>query len=509
VALIGTWGAVSGFLPVWTDKLAGGLAELTVTARMADPAPESIEIDVEPQAVSDGGAEGPVYVLKKTPGYTKAPEPGEEFTHTWTVVNTGAEAGSGVTLSDYLPVKAIDLQSVSSDQPDDFQFDAEEGKFVWRLGRLPADGAAAEASLTVRMRVAARPRSLIDASTNRAGIKDDAASGDPDVFAVKRSLALADAAAAGDEFRVTLTVANKSAWPVEQVRVAGELPADQVDRQSVSFNREGVDYDASTGQFTWSIPAIQAKNPRAKAINQVVISIGAILGCLAGPLIGGWMGRRPAYFLLCLFSLLVCQYIFRFMSTYDLAFILAAGVAGCATASFYGWLPLYLPELFPTRVRATGQGLSFNFGRIFAAIGAISTGQLMGFFDGSYPRACATITLVYVLGLVRRRGDHLGTARAVLRGPAPRRGLRPKRSRHHPGLPGRHGADLAGSGNQREAAAGVGVGVRQSGTPSYIHVGDTLLWRGRRFFACWTSAAAYAKLRGMENLFLGTRSPLF
>ena len=24
------------------------------------------------------------------------------------------------------------------------------------------------------------------------------------------------------------------------------------------------------------------------------------------------------------------------------------------TATFYGWLPLYLPELFPTRVRATG-----------------------------------------------------------------------------------------------------------------------------------------------------------
>ena len=23
------------------------------------------------------------------------------------------------------------------------------------------------------------------------------------------------------------------------------------------------------------------------------------------------------------------------------------------TAAFYGWLPLYLPELFPTRVRAT------------------------------------------------------------------------------------------------------------------------------------------------------------
>jgi len=75
-------------------------------------------------------------------------------------------------------------------------------------------------------------------------------------------------------------------------------------------------------------------------------------------------------------------------------------VVGFFTAAFYGWLPLYLPELFPTRVRATGQGLSFNFGRIFAAFGALGTGQLMGFFGGSYPRACATITLVYLVGMV-------------------------------------------------------------------------------------------------------------
>ena len=42
-----------------------------------------------------------------------------------------------------------------------------------------------------------------------------------------------------------------------------------------------------------------------------------------------------------------------------------AVLLGVFTAAFYGWLPLYLPELFPTRVRATGQGLSFNFGRIW------------------------------------------------------------------------------------------------------------------------------------------------
>jgi len=51
-------------------------------------------------------------------------------------------------------------------------------------------------------------------------------------------------------------------------------------------------------------------------------------------------------------------------------------------------------------VRATGQGVAYNTGRIFAALGALTMGQLMRVFDGSYARACATITLIYVLGMV-------------------------------------------------------------------------------------------------------------
>jgi hypothetical protein len=69
------------------------------------------------------------------------------------------------------------------------------------------------------------------------------------------------------------------------------------------------------------------------------------------------------------------------------------------TASFYGWFPLYLPELFPTKVRATGQGLSYNFGRLFAAVGALTQGQLVAVFDGSYARAGAVVTLIYLLGM--------------------------------------------------------------------------------------------------------------
>jgi hypothetical protein len=158
-------------------------------------------------------------------------------------------------------------------------------------------------------------------------------------------------------------------------------------------------YDPQTGRLAWTIGDLEYKDPYAKAWCQFLLSIGAILGCFAGPLMANVLGRRPAYFLLCLFSLASCAYLFRVLDEFNWIFIATTAVVGLVTASFYGWLPLYLPELFPTRVRATGQGIAFNFGRILAAAGALTTGQLVGLFGG-YAQACATITLVYIVGMM-------------------------------------------------------------------------------------------------------------
>jgi MFS transporter, SHS family, sialic acid transporter len=138
----------------------------------------------------------------------------------------------------------------------------------------------------------------------------------------------------------------------------------------------------------------------AKALTQILSATGAIVACIIAPLLGGKIGRRPVYFLLCLASLGSCAYLFRCLTEYNTLFLVMVFVVGGVTAAFYGWLPLYLPELFPTRVRATGQGISYNFGRILAAFGALQMGQLMGYFGGSYAKAGATITLVYVLGMI-------------------------------------------------------------------------------------------------------------
>ncbi|RXK56066.1 MFS transporter [Oleiharenicola lentus] len=150
----------------------------------------------------------------------------------------------------------------------------------------------------------------------------------------------------------------------------------------------------------WADKMAGPELPKAKAYTQALSALGSVFGCLVGAWLGGVLGRRPAYFLLSLGSLVSCALLFRGVDTYGATFLTLTFIVGAITAAFFGWLPLYLPEIFPTRVRATAQGLSFNAGRILAAVGALQMGALMQTFHGSYAQAGAVISLVYVFGLV-------------------------------------------------------------------------------------------------------------
>jgi MFS family permease len=150
----------------------------------------------------------------------------------------------------------------------------------------------------------------------------------------------------------------------------------------------------------WADEMTHGLQPHAKAWSGFTSSVGAIIGCLIAPLVGGRYGRRPVYFGLCLGSLIVCLLLFTQFKEYNVGFLLMVGLGGAFTAAFYGWLPQYLPELFPTRVRATGQGVAFNSGRILAAIGAWNVPSIMAFFHNSYPKAGTTIVFVYLIGMV-------------------------------------------------------------------------------------------------------------
>jgi MFS family permease len=150
---------------------------------------------------------------------------------------------------------------------------------------------------------------------------------------------------------------------------------------------------------TWAARLAGDAVPLAREYTQMCGSSGAVLGTLLAAYLGDRLGRRLSYALLCLASLGSALAFFQLNDHVGPRFLVMIFLAGACTASFYGWLPLYLPELFPTRVRATGQGFSFNFGRVLAAVGVLQAGNLVGLFHG-YRQACSVMCLVYLLGLV-------------------------------------------------------------------------------------------------------------
>lgn len=164
----------------------------------------------------------------------------------------------------------------------------------------------------------------------------------------------------------------------------------------------------SWGSIQWIPPWVnsQTNSQFQTSLAQISSGLGACIFALLGGIVGYSLGRRMGYFTMCLGSLLLCALIFRLpwtlsSTTLNWGFMGLVFLAGGITATFYGWLPLYLPELFPTRLRATGQGFAFNIGRILAAIGAVFTGTLIQeVFHGSYAEAGATTSMIYVLGLL-------------------------------------------------------------------------------------------------------------
>jgi hypothetical protein len=86
---------------------------------------------------------------------------------------------------------------------------------------------------------------------------------------------------------------------------------------------------------------------------------------------------------------------------------LLAFVMGFAALGPFAGFTLYFPELFPTRLRATGCGICYNGGRFLASAAPIMLGSLSAHFArrpgaiaGGMPMAATVVASVYVLGFV-------------------------------------------------------------------------------------------------------------
>lgn len=123
---------------------------------------------------------------------------------------------------------------------------------------------------------------------------------------------------------------------------------------------------------------------------------GAVVGYLAFAPLAEWLGRRGAFLVMMLGSALILPLTFLTAGRFSTVLLLLP-VLGFFNNGLFSGFPIYLPEIFPTRFRATGAGFCFNVGRILAALGPFLTGYLVARL-GTFARAASAIALIYLLG---------------------------------------------------------------------------------------------------------------
>ncbi|MBC7856250.1 MAG: hypothetical protein IAF94_22695, partial [Pirellulaceae bacterium] len=147
-------------------------------------------------------------------------------------------------------------------------------------------------------------------------------------------------------------------------------------------------------------PTDKSAISKARAMTAIMRASGGALGSLFGGWIANLLGRRLTYFLISLCSFGLSEFIYLRLHPLEFGFSAAVFMLGCVSTVFFGWLPLYLPELFPTHARATGAGISFNFGRILTAAGVLGTGTILAYLGGNFRYAGGLMSLIYAVGML-------------------------------------------------------------------------------------------------------------
>ncbi len=147
-------------------------------------------------------------------------------------------------------------------------------------------------------------------------------------------------------------------------------------------------------QALHTLPAALAQSERVSITNwQTLAQMAGFLVCAP---IAVYLGRRHSFGFYFLGSLIVTPLCFHLSVDAESA-RLWVPLMGFFTGGMFSGYIIYLPELYPSRLRATGAGFCLNVARYIAAAGPWLMGWMQGKIELKW--AATLIALIYLLGL--------------------------------------------------------------------------------------------------------------
>jgi MFS family permease len=129
----------------------------------------------------------------------------------------------------------------------------------------------------------------------------------------------------------------------------------------------------------------------------MAFTVGSITGYIVLGFMADAYGRKPVTIGFFVLALLTTPLLF--FSTTDVRLLLVLAFISAVFANGqYTWMPVWLPELYPTRMRATALAFAFNAPRFLAFLGPLLAGGLIARFGG-YGKAAMVLASIYIVGI--------------------------------------------------------------------------------------------------------------
>jgi MFS family permease len=140
-------------------------------------------------------------------------------------------------------------------------------------------------------------------------------------------------------------------------------------------------------------------------ITSLVQNLGAFVGIFAFSFVTSLVGRRLSFGFFFITAGLATAGVFLYLKEWsDILWMIP--IMGFFQLAIFGGYAIYLPELFPTRLRSTGTSFCYNVGRMIAAVGPFALGQLTSQVYAGYEQplplryAGVTMCSVFLMGLL-------------------------------------------------------------------------------------------------------------